>query len=110
PDHDAQAPGGVDERDGLGAVNDVLAGQAGHVRAGAADHRPLDDDGLLALARQSPGEDLARDPAADDQVVNVLDAHEDAPFGPRGLTPRPVGSPPRPRRATRAQSRAGPGP
>jgi hypothetical protein len=59
---DTQTPGRVDQRNSLDAVNDVLAGQASDVRAGAADHRAFDDDGLLALARQGPGNDLARDP------------------------------------------------
>src|SRR5262249_18583627 len=65
---------------GLGAVDDVLAWQAGHIRTGAADHRALDDDGFLALARERPGKDLARDAAANDQVSIVLDTHDDAPF------------------------------
>ena len=52
--HDAQARCGMNKRDGLGTVNDVLARQAGDVRARAADHRTFDDDGLLALARQCP--------------------------------------------------------
>src|SRR5262249_25414874 len=107
---DAQALPRVDERDGLGAVNDVLAGEAGDVRAGAADHRPLDDDGLLSLARQGPGDDLAGHPAADDQVLNVLGTHDDAPFRRERLMPRPARSRATPRRATRARSRAGPGP
>src|SRR5262249_44399217 len=57
-----------------------LAGQAGDVWAGAADHRAFDGDGFLALARQGPGEDLPRDPAANDQVLNPLGAHDAAPF------------------------------
>jgi hypothetical protein len=77
--HDTQALRGVDERDGLGAVDDVLAGQAGHVRAGAANHRAFDDDGFLFLARKGPGEDFARDPAANDQVLIVLAVHGAAP-------------------------------
>jgi hypothetical protein len=55
-----------------------LAGQTGDVHARAADHRPLDDHGLLALFRQGPGEDFAGDPAANDHVLEVLDGHDDA--------------------------------
>ena len=76
--HDAQTTRGMNERDGLGTVNDVLARQAGHVRARAADHRAFDDDGLLALARQCPAEKFARDPAPDDQVLKMLGAHDGA--------------------------------
>ena len=82
PGHHTQTRRRVDERDGLGAVDYVLARQAGDVRAGAADHRPFDDDGLLALFRQGPAEELARDAAADDQIVNVLDGHSPAPEVP----------------------------
>jgi hypothetical protein len=58
------------------------------VRPGAADRRSSDDNGLLALFRQRPGEELARDAAADDQVLKVLDGHDDvlvsgSPFSTR---------------------------
>src|SRR5262249_1580926 len=69
---------------GFGAINDILAGQAGHVRAGAANHRSFDDDGFLALFRQGPGEDFACYPAANHQVLKVLDAHDDAPVSSWG--------------------------
>src|SRR3954447_25390654 len=48
-----------------------------HVRAGAADHRAFDGDGLLSLARQGPGDDLARDSAANHQVLKMLGGHDD---------------------------------
>ena len=41
--------------------------------------RSFDDNGLLALFRQHPGEELARDAAANHQVLKVLDGHDDAP-------------------------------
>src|SRR5262249_25123016 len=50
----------------------------GHVRAGAADHRPFDDNSFLALLRQGPAQELARDAAADHQVLKVLGGHGDA--------------------------------
>src|SRR5438034_6398468 len=66
-------------RDGLGAVDNVLAGEAGHVRARAADHRAFNDDGFLPLSRERPGDDLACDATANDQILKVLDAHDGAP-------------------------------
>jgi hypothetical protein len=74
----------VDERNGLGAINDILAGQAGHVHAGAGDHRSFDDNGFLALFRQGPGEDFACYPAANHQVLKVLDGHDEVPVSSRG--------------------------
>src|SRR5207253_5204524 len=79
PAHHAQTRGRVDERNGLGAINDILAGQAGHVWTGAAHHGSFDDNGFLALFRQGPGEDLARDAAANHEVLNALDHHDDVP-------------------------------
>jgi hypothetical protein len=76
PGHHSQARGRVEERNGLGTVNDVLAGQAAHVHAGAADHGAFDDHGFLALFRQGPGEDFAHDAAANDQIADVLDSHD----------------------------------
>src|SRR5207244_5987029 len=80
PSYHSQAFGRVDKRNGLGAINDVLAGQAGDVWAGAADHRSFDDDGFLVLSRESPGEYLARNAAANDQILKVLGVHYRAPF------------------------------
>src|SRR5262249_33850859 len=78
PGHHSQARGWVDERDSLGAVDDILAVQTGYVRAGAANHGSSENDGFLALFRQGPGEDFARDPAADHQILNMFNAHDDA--------------------------------
>src|SRR5260370_14284087 len=80
PGYRPQAARRVDERDGLGAVDNVLAGEAGHVRARAADHRAFNDDGFLPLSRERPGDDLASDATANDQILKVLDAHDGAPF------------------------------
>src|SRR5207237_1290429 len=44
----------------LGGVDDVLARQAGDVRAGAADVPALDDRHLLPLGGESPGQVFTR--------------------------------------------------
>ncbi len=44
---DSQPLGRMHERYGLGAVDDVLAGEAGDIGAGAANHRALNEDGFL---------------------------------------------------------------
>ncbi len=72
--HDAQTSLGINERNGLRTLNNVLARQAGHIRARAANHRPFDDDRLLALARQRPAKKFTGDPAPDDEILNVLSA------------------------------------
>jgi hypothetical protein len=53
--HNAQAGGWVHERNGLGAINDILALKAGHIRTRAADHRSFDHRGFLAGFCQVPG-------------------------------------------------------
>ena len=78
--HHTQAGLWVDEGDSLGAVNDVLAGKTGNIRARAADHRPFDHDRRLAAPRQGPGHELPTDAAADHQVLIVFDAHDGSPF------------------------------
>jgi hypothetical protein len=57
-------------------VNDVLARQAGDIRASAADHRAFDDDRPLASAGQCPAEQFACGPAPDDQVLKMLSVHD----------------------------------
>src|SRR5262245_35461088 len=73
--YDAKTTRGMNERHGLGTLNDILARQAGDVRARAADHRTFDDDRLLASAGQCPAEKFACDPTPDDQVFKMLGVH-----------------------------------
>ena len=56
----------------LGAVDDVLARQAGDVGARPADIPPLDDRRALPLRGQRPGQELAGRPAAQDDHVVFL--------------------------------------
>src|SRR5262249_44397743 len=109
--HDAQPSGGMNKRYGFGAVNHIFARQAGHVRARANAHRAFDSDSFLALARAGPAEKLSGGAAGDDQILNVLGTHDLAPvFVNMGSEPTAARSPSNLRRATRARSRAGPGP
>jgi hypothetical protein len=57
----------------LGAVNHVLAGQAGDVGAGAADQPALDHGGAPTGPRQIPRDELARRATAQNQVLDLLD-------------------------------------
>jgi hypothetical protein len=51
----------------FGAVNDVLARQAGDIRARSADQLPLDHRGTPAGSAHRPSQILARFAAADDE-------------------------------------------
>jgi hypothetical protein len=66
-------PGGVAEklRD-FDAADHVLAGHAGDVGARAADQRALDHGRAPTGLRQPPGEQLARRPTAQNQVLDTL--------------------------------------
>jgi len=61
------------ERANLGGVNNVLARQAGYVRARPADQLPLNDGGAMAVTRHCPRKILARFTTADDENVVILD-------------------------------------
>jgi hypothetical protein len=54
-------------------MDDVFAGQAGDVRAGAAEVFPLDHGRALPLRRQRPGEELARLAAAQHDDVKLFE-------------------------------------
>ena len=60
------------------------SGSATHVDAGAADHSSLHDNGFLALFRQRPSEGFARDPATNNQVVELLNGHDELQLAPAG--------------------------
>ena len=63
----------------LGAVDDVLARQAGDVGAGPADVPPLDDRHAPSPRGQRPGEELAGRPAAQDDHVVIFRMRHDLP-------------------------------
>src|SRR5262249_3094732 len=75
PDQCAEIRSVLDERRDLGAVNDVLAGQASHVRTCTADRRSFDDHGSLAERAQCPGDVLACFAAADHEILVIFCAH-----------------------------------
>src|SRR6185437_14039318 len=71
----AESIGGGDGMRDLGAVNDVLARQAGDVGTGAADVALLDDDHPLAGFAEAPGDGFARLAAAENNGVVSFRAH-----------------------------------
>ena len=85
---DAELGAAADQRRHLPAVDDVLARQAGDVRARTADQPALDDRAALAGLRQSPCEVFPGLAAAEDQVIDVLyGGHEafDHPCSPLSM-------------------------
>jgi hypothetical protein len=69
--HDAEFGAAAEQRRHVPAVDDVLAGQAGDVRAPTADQAALDDRTVLAGLRQGPGQVLPGFAAAEDQAVEA---------------------------------------
>ncbi len=67
---------GIDERNRLGAIDHILAWQAGNVGTRPANHRAFDDDRFLALFRQVPGQYLPRFATANDDVLIMFDGHD----------------------------------
>jgi hypothetical protein len=53
-------------------MDDVLAWQAGDVRTCAAEWSAFDQRGAMTLAGDGPGHQLARSPAAEDEVLVVF--------------------------------------
>ena len=82
---DAVVGGFSDEVGHFRATDDVLARQASDVRTGAADERALDDDRRTTLLGQLPRDVLARLPAAEDDVLDLLDRALDDNLVMRGL-------------------------
>ena len=63
----------------FGALNNVFAGQAGDVGAGAADKFAFYDCGTMAFAGEGPGDVLPCFPASDDEMFVVFDVGHSLP-------------------------------
>jgi hypothetical protein len=70
-----------------GTLDDILARQAGDVGTGAADQPTLDHHHRATLLRQLPGDVLARLPAAEDDVFDLIGAVHDGPLRVRCTLP-----------------------
>jgi hypothetical protein len=74
--------------DSLGRVDDVLAWQAGDVRARTTDQLPLHDSRVVAFTRHRPGQVLASLAAADHAPASTAEHRPDGRVLARDAYPR----------------------